>query len=80
MKLLDIYSYLISNWLNAGNFVNAGRMEATSIKPEYNVIFTKGYCKQIVQVVGIKPINIDICFITSPACLHTPSASSLAST
>lgn len=63
MKLLDIYSYLISNWLNAGNFVNAGRMEATSIKPEYNVIFTKGYCKQIVQVVGIKPINIDICFI-----------------
>lgn len=63
MKLFDIYSYLISNWLNAGGFVNAGRMEATSIKPEYNMIFTKGYAKQIVQVMGIKPINMDICYI-----------------
>lgn len=63
MKLLDIYSYLISNWLNAGNFINAGRMESTSIKPEYNVIFTKGHAKQIIQIMGIKPINLDICYV-----------------
>lgn len=63
MKLLDIYSYLISNWLNSGNFVNAGRMEATSIKPEYNLIFTKGHVKQVIQIMGIKPVNMDICFI-----------------
>lgn len=63
MKLLDIYSYLIANWLNSGNFVNAGKMEATSIKPEYNLIFTKRYVKQVIQIVGIKPINVDICFV-----------------
>lgn len=63
MKLFDIYSYLIANWLNAGSFVNAGRMESTSIKPEYNVIFTKGYVKQVIQIMGIKPINMDICFV-----------------
>ena len=63
MKLLDIYSYLLANWLNSGAFVNAGKMESTAIKPEYNLIFTKGSVKQVTQVIGIKPINIDICFI-----------------
>lgn len=63
MKLLDIYSYILANWLNAGAFVSAGKMDATALKPEYNLIFTKGYVKQVIQVMGIKPINIDICFI-----------------
>lgn len=63
MKLLDIYSYILANWLNSGAFVNAGKMDATALKPEYNLIFTKGYAKQVFQVMGIKPINIDICFI-----------------
>ncbi len=63
MKLLDIYSVLIANWLNSGAFVNSGRMESTSINPEYNFIFTKSHIKQVVQVMGIKPINMDICFI-----------------
>lgn len=63
MKLLDIYSYIIANWLNGGNFVGAGRMESTSINPEYNLIFTKSHVKQVSQVTGIKPINIDICFV-----------------
>lgn len=63
MKLLDIYSTMIAHWLNSGAFVNAGRMEATSINPEYNLIFTKNKAKQVIQVVGIKPINIDICFV-----------------
>lgn len=63
MKLLDIYSYFLANWLNSGAFVNSGRMESTSINPEYNLIFTKNKIRQIIQVVGIKPINIDICFV-----------------
>lgn len=63
MKLLDIYSLLFAHWINGGNFVGAGKMESTSINPEYNLIFTKSHVKQVSQVVGIKPINIDICFV-----------------
>ena len=63
MKLLDIYSTILANWLNGGSFVNAGKMEASSLNPEYNLIFTKRRIKQVFQVVGIKPINVDICFV-----------------
>lgn len=63
MKLLDIYSYLISNWLNSGAFVSRGKMQALSLKPAYNLIFTKSKVKKIIQINGIKPINLDIDFV-----------------
>lgn len=63
MKLRDIYSYMIANWLNSGAFAKAGRLQSTSIDAQYNSIFTKTSVKQIYRIVGIKPDNVDICFI-----------------
>lgn len=63
MKLSDIYSYLIANFLNSGAFAKPGRLEATSIDTQYNSIFTKSSVKQIYRVMGIKPDNMDTAFI-----------------
>lgn len=63
MKLLDIYSYLFANFLNAGAFAKPGRMQSTSIECQYNSIFTKTHVKKIYRLVGIKPDNVDWCFI-----------------
>ncbi len=63
MKLSDIYSYLIANFLNSGAFAKPGRLEATSIDTQYNSIFTKSSVKQIYRIMGIKPDNMDTAFI-----------------
>lgn len=63
MKLRDIYSYMIANWLNSGAFARAGRLQSTSIDAQYNTIFTKTHVKQVYRITGIKPDNVDICFI-----------------
>lgn len=63
MKLTDIYSYLIASWLNGGGFTRPGRMESTSIVPQYNIVFTKTSAKQIYRITGIKPTNYDIDFV-----------------
>lgn len=63
MKLLDIYSSLIANWLNGGNFIRRNKMQATDIVPEYNVIFTKSAVKKVYRISGIKPDNVDISFV-----------------
>lgn len=58
-----MYSYLIANWLNGGNFIRRNRMTATDIKTDYNVIMTKNRVKKIFRVQGIKPENRNGCFI-----------------
>lgn len=63
MKLLDIYSLLLAHWLNGGNDAKAGRLHADSIDAQYNLIFTKGYVKQIYRLAGVKPINFDVAYI-----------------
>lgn len=63
MKLLDIYSILLSNWLNGSAFTKKGRLQSTSIDAQYNVIFTKTHVKQVYRITGIKPVNSDIDFI-----------------
>lgn len=63
IKLADIYSYMIANWLNGGNFVRRNQMQATDICPDYNMIFTKGAIKQVYRIAGIKPENVDLCFV-----------------
>lgn len=62
--LLNIYSWLLANYLNNGAFARAGRLQSTSIDPQYNYIFTKTHVKQVYKVTGIKPDNIDIDFIS----------------
>ena len=64
MKLLDIYSILLSNWINGGGFNKKGRLQSTSIDAQYNVIFTKTHAKQVYRIAGIKPNNADIDFIS----------------
>lgn len=63
MKLLDIYSLLLSNWINGGNFSRRQKMQAGDIVPEYNQIYTKSSIKRIFRIAGIKPENVNICFI-----------------
>ena len=63
MKLFDIYSILISNWLNGGSFSRAGRLQSTSIDAQYNVIYTKTHVKQIYRITGVKPVNVDLAFV-----------------
>lgn len=63
MKLLDIYSLLLSNWLNSGGFDQRSKLEATSINPRYNMIFTRSWVKQVYRITGVKPINVDLAFV-----------------
>lgn len=63
MKLLDMYSWLLAQWINGGAFTRAGRLHATSIDAQYNMIFTKSNVKQIFRVSGIKPDNEDLAFV-----------------
>lgn len=63
MKLFDIYSWLLSSWLNGGAFARAGRLQSTSIDAQYNVIFTKTHVKQVYRITGIKPENADVAFV-----------------
>lgn len=63
MKLLDMYSLLISNWINSGGFAKRGKMQASSMNVGYNVIFTRDYVTQVYHITGIKPLNHDIAFI-----------------
>lgn len=63
MGLLNIYSLILSNWLNGGNFVRRKRMQATDVCPEYNAIFTKSHIKKVYRIVGIKPDNLNIGFV-----------------
>lgn len=63
MKLLEIYSYLLANWLDGGQNARKGRLSATDIDAQYNSIFTKSSVKQVYRITGIKPNNLDISFI-----------------
>ena len=63
MGLLDVYSLLLSNWINSGGFARRGRLKSTSVDVGYNVIFTKSHVKQVYHISGIKPNNFDIAFI-----------------
>ncbi len=63
MKLLDMYSWMLANWLNGGTFSNAGRLKSTSINPAYDMIYTKGKVRRVFQIIGIKPINMDMAFV-----------------
>lgn len=63
MGLADIYSYLIANWLNGGNFIRRSKISSTEIKVDYNLIMTKQSVKKIFRIPGIKPENVDLCFI-----------------
>lgn len=38
-------------------------MQATDICPEYNAIFTKSHVKKVYRITGIKPDNVDLCFV-----------------
>jgi len=38
-------------------------MQATDICPEYNLVFTKGAVKKVFRIAGIKPENLDMCFV-----------------
>lgn len=61
--LLDIYSFYIAHFLNSGGFLRKGKLSATSIKTDYNVIMTKQAIKKIFKVNVIKPINKDLAFL-----------------
>lgn len=63
MKLFDTYSYILAHWINSGGFVKRNRMQATDVCPEYNLIFTKSSAKKVYRIAGIKPDNVDICFV-----------------
>lgn len=63
MKLRDIYSMLLAQWLSGGNTSRRGRMESTAIDAAYNLIFTKSHVKQIFRITGLKPDNEDLAFI-----------------
>lgn len=63
MGLFDIYSLLIANFLNGGGFTHRRRMNAGDIIPEYNMIYTKSAVKKVYHLVGIKPDNLDLCFV-----------------
>lgn len=62
MKILDMYSWLIANWLNGGILKNK-KVNMESVIPTYSTIFTKGYYKSVYKIVGIKPDNFDMSFI-----------------
>lgn len=62
-KVLDIYSYLLANWLDGGSQVRRGRMQATDIVPEYNVVFTKSSVKKVYRLSGIRPTNLNLAFV-----------------
>lgn len=62
-KLLNMYSYLLANWLDGGAQVRRGKMQATDVVPQYNAIFTKSAAKKVYRMTGIKPVNVDLCFI-----------------
>ena len=59
-KLLQIYSILLANWLDGGSQVRRGRMQATDIVPEYNVIFTKSVVKKVYKLSGIRPTGLNL--------------------
>lgn len=62
-KLLDLYSALIANWINGGEFSSKRRrIGATDIVPEYNMIFTKSAVKKVFHISGIKPESSNIAF------------------
>ena len=63
MGLLNLYSYMIANWLNGGNFSRRSKMTASDIVPEYNQIYTKSTVKKVIKVIGLKPDNVDMCFV-----------------
>lgn len=63
MSLLNTYSYLIANWLNAGGFSVRNRLKSTDIQVGYNTIFTKDMAKKVYRVSGIKPVNVDVAVI-----------------
>ena len=62
-KLLQIYSILLANWLDGGSQVRRGRMQATDIVPEYNVIFTKSVVKKVYKLSGIRPTGLNLAYI-----------------
>lgn len=64
LKMKDIYSLFIANWLSGGNTLRRNRMNATDIVTEFNAIFTKSHVKRIYRVTGIKPRNVDLDFIS----------------
>ena len=63
MGLLNIYSTIIANWINAGGFAKRGKMTASDICPEYNMIFTKSHVKRIYRITGLRPDNNDMAFL-----------------
>ena len=63
LGLLDIYSFYIAHFLTNGAFLRRGKMSATSIKADYNVIMTKQAIKKIFRVTVITPINKDLAFL-----------------
>lgn len=63
-KLLNTYSWLISNWISGGQLSKRGRMQATDIVPTHSAIFTKSYVKKVYHIVGIKPTQVDMDFVS----------------
>lgn len=63
LNLLDIYSFYLAHFLNGGAFLRKGKMSATSIKADYNIISTKHAIKKIFRITVITPINKDLAFL-----------------
>lgn len=58
MELLDLYSYIISNWISGGNLINREKISSLGIKPTYDRVLTKKYIKKIWCVYSV-PVNFD---------------------
>ena len=63
MGLLDMWSLILANWLNSGNFSKRGKISASDIIADYNLIFTRSKVKKVFRITGIKPENVDISFV-----------------
>ena len=62
MGLLNVYSLLISNWLNNAAFLRKDKLAATDIRTDYNLVLTKQSVKKLVMVPGIRPEQQDLAF------------------
>lgn len=54
---------MLASWLNGGGFSHRRRMNAGDIVPEYNQIYTKSAVRRVYHIQGIRPDNVDMCFV-----------------
>ena len=47
MKLLDVYTENIANWISGGNLINRDKISSIGIKPAFDRVLTKQYIRKV---------------------------------